>query len=98
LTVTPTGNPTGTTVIAGVGGLILGHAVWLIGISIALGSTSVSGGVLIIAAFFLLAAGGLLYLAWQQYQQKQLTPAAFLAGLAFSPVVFTLIVLGQTYL
>ena len=88
----------GLVAISGVGGLLLGHALWLVGISIALGSTSVNGGVLIVSAFFLLTAGAMLYLAWQQHQRKQLLPAAFLAGLAFSPVVFTLIVLGETYL
>ncbi len=89
---------TATTAIAGIGGLILGHALWLVGISIALGSSSVSGGVLIISAFFLVVAGALVYLARQRYERKHLTSAAFLAGLAFSPVVFTLIVLGETYL
>lgn len=89
---------TATTVIAGIGGLVLGHALWLIGISIALGSSSVSGGVLIISAFFLVTAGTVLYLARQQYDRKQFTTAAFMAGLAFSPVVFTVIVLGETYL
>jgi hypothetical protein len=38
------------------------------------------------------------YLAWQRYQRRELTWSAFLAGLAFSPVVFTVIVLGVTYL
>ena len=85
-------------VIAGVGGVIIGHVLWLIGISIATGSSKVSSGVLIISAFFLLAAGTALYLAWQQYQHKRWTPAAFLAGLAFSPVIFSIIVLGVTYL
>lgn len=88
----------GTVAIAGIGGLILGHVLWLIGISIALRSTSVNGGVLIISAFFLVAAGAAGYVARQQYRQKQLTTAAFLAGLGFSPLIFTLIVLGETYL
>ena len=88
----------GIVAIAGLGGLLLGHLLWLIGISIALGSTSVNGGVLIMSAFFLVAAGAAVFLGFQQYQQKRLIPAAFVAGLAVSPLVFTLIVLGETYL
>lgn len=86
------------TIVAGIGGVIIGHVLWLIGISIATESSKVSSGVLIISAFFLLAAGTALYVAWQQYGRKKLTPAAFLAGLACSPLIFTIIVLGVTYL
>jgi len=89
---------TTSTVIAGIGGLVIGHALWLVGISIALAASSVSGGVLIISAFFLVAAATVLYLARQQYDRKQLTSAAFLGGLAVSPVAFTLVVLAETYL
>lgn len=88
----------GMVALAGIGGLILGHVLWLLGISIALGSTSVNGGVLIVSAFFLVTAGAAAYLGVQQYQQKRLVPAAFVGGLSISPLVFTLIVLGETYL
>jgi len=84
--------------IAGVGGVLLGHALWLIGISIATGSSSVSTGVLVVSALCLLGAGAAIYRAWNYYQRKQWTQAAFLGGLAFSPMVFTTIVLGVTYL
>ena len=84
--------------IAGVGGALLGHALWLIGISIATGSSSRSTAVLIVSALFLIGAGAALYQVWNYYQRKQWTPAAFLAGLAFSPIVFTTVVLGVTYL
>jgi len=84
--------------IAGVGGVLLGHALWLIGISIATGSSSVSTGVLVVSALFLLGAGAAIYQAWTYYQRKQWTQAAFLGGLAFSPMVFTTIVLGVTYI
>ena len=76
----------------------MGHALWLIGISMATGSASRSTAVLVVSVMFLLFAAAMAYLAWQRYQLKELTWAAFLAGLSFSPVVFTIIVLGVTYL
>lgn len=84
--------------IAGVGGVLLGHALWLIGISMATGSASRGVAVLVVSALFLIFAAAMAYLAWQRYQRRELTWSAFLAGLAFSPVVFTVIVLGVTYL
>jgi len=84
--------------IAGVGGALLGHALWLVGISIATGSSSRSTAVLVISALFLVGAGAAIYQAWNYYQRKQWTQAAFLGGLTFSPVIFTIIVLGVTYL
>lgn len=84
--------------IAGVGGVLVGHALWLIGISIATGSSSVSTGVLVVSALCVLGAGAAIYQAWNYYQRKKWTQAAFLGGLAFSPMVFTTIVLGVTYL
>ena len=84
--------------IAGIGGVLLGHALWLIGISMATGSPSRGTAVLVVSVLCLLFAAAMAYLAWQRYQRKELTWSAFLAGLAFSPVVFTVIVLGVTYL
>ena len=84
--------------IAGIGGVLLGHALWLIGISMATGSASRGTAVLVVSALFLLFAAAMAYLAWQRYQRGELTWSAFLAGLTFAPVVFTVIVLGVTYL
>lgn len=84
--------------IAGIGGVLLGHALWLIGISMATGSASRSTAVLGVSALFLLFAAAMAYLAWQRYQRREWTWSAFLAGVAFSPVIFTIIVLGVTYL
>ena len=61
-------------VVAGIGGLVLGHILWLVAISLAIGSPSSSTVVLLIAAL------------------------VFLAGLPVSPVIFTVVVLGVTYL
>jgi hypothetical protein len=85
-------------VVAGVGGALLGHLLWLIGISLATGSSSVSTAVLVVSAALLIIAGLLVYQGWQCYQRKQTTKAAFLGGLALSPLILTTIVLGVTYL
>ena len=85
-------------VVAGIGGPVLGHIVWLLGISLSTSSPARSTVVLSVAAVFLLAAAGVGYLAWQRYQRGELTRAIFLAALTVSPVVFTVIVLGVTYL
>ena len=92
---------TGTTrsvIVAGIAGLVLGHVLWLVAISLAIGSPSSSTIVLFIAVLVILAAAGVWYLAWQRYQRRELAWAAFLAGLPVSPVIFTIIVLGVTYL
>ena len=92
---------TGTTrsaIVAGVGGLVLGHVLWLVAISLAIGSPSSSTIVLFIAVLVILAAAGVWYLAWQRYQRHEFAWAAFLAGLPVSPVIFTIVVLGVTYL
>ena len=85
-------------VVAGVGGLLLGHIIWLILISMATASSSVSTWVLVIA--LLVTAGAVLLgrRARESYQHKDFVRAAFLGSLPVSPVLFTLIVLGQTYL
>ena len=85
-------------VVAGIGGLVLGHILWLILISLATGSPSLSIWVLVISALVLLGAAVAGYQAWQRYERKELVSAVFLAALPVSPVIFTLIVLGQTYL
>ena len=85
-------------IVAGVGGVILGHIIWLIGISMARASSSGSVWVLLFSALFLLGGALAIYQARQNYQSKQWTWAAFLAGLAVSPVLFTIVALGVTYL
>ena len=85
-------------VVAGIGGLVLGHILWLIGISLARGSSTTNTLVLLAAALVFLAAAGIGYLAWQRYQRMELQWAAFLGALPVLPVIFTIIVLGVTYL
>lgn len=85
-------------IVAGIGGLALGHIVWLLGISLARGSSTTNALVLTAATLVFLAAAGIGYLAWQRYQRKELVWAAFLGAVPVLPVIFTLVVLGVTYL
>lgn len=85
-------------VVAGVGGLLLGHILWLILISVATSSASISTWVLVISLLVLIGAVVVGRRALRRYQNKDFVRAAFLGSLTVSPVIFTLIVLGQTYL
>ena len=85
-------------IVAGIGGLALGHIVWLLGISLARGSSTTNALVPTAATLVFLAAAGIGYLAWQRYQRKELVWAAFLGAVPVLPVIFTLVVLGVTYL
>jgi cytochrome bd-type quinol oxidase subunit 2 len=84
--------------VAGIGGLIIGHMLWLAGISFASGTRTVSHWVLLIAAasFVVGIAAGLL--GWRAYRRKAEVWAAFLWALPVSPVLLSLVVLGVTYL
>ena len=85
-------------VIAGVGGLVLGHILWLIGITFATRSASRSTWVLVVSGLVVVGAAAAIYLAWQRYQRCDFTRAAFLAALPVAPMIFTTVVLGVTYL
>lgn len=85
-------------IVAGVGGLVVGHILWLIAITLATNATDVSTWVLVVAAVSLLLAVGAGLLGRRKHQQKSYVPAAFLWCLPVSPVLFSLIVLGVTYL
>ena len=84
--------------VAGIGGLIIGHMLWLAGISVAIGTRTVSSWVLVVAAasFVIGIAAGLL--GWRAYRRKSEVWAAFLCALPISPVLLSLVVLGVTYL
>ena len=87
--------------IAGIGGLAIGHILWLAGISAAVATNDVAQWVLVVAGVSL-AVGALSgLLGWRAFRGKTRTGeiwAAFLWGLPISPVLFSLIVLGVTYL
>lgn len=85
-------------IVAGVGGFVVGHILWLIAIALATNTTEVSTWVLVVAGVSLLLAVVAGLLARRQRAQKSYVSAAFLWLLPVSPVLFSLIVLGVTYL
>ncbi|MGV9797815.1 hypothetical protein ACWDTP_07120 [Mycobacterium sp. NPDC003449] len=85
-------------IVAGIAGLVVGHILWLAAISLATDSTHVNLWVLVVAAVSFVAGAVAGYFGWRRYQQKSHTWAAFLWLLPVSPVLFSLGVLGVTYL
>ena len=85
-------------IVAGIGGLLLGHILWLVLVSIATASASISSWVLVISLLVIIGAVLVGHRAWRRYENKDFVWAAFLGALPVSPMIFTLIVLGQTYL
>lgn len=84
--------------VAGIGGLVLGHILWLAGITAATSTATVSSWVLVVAATSFVLGGIVAALGWRAYRRKSDVWAAFLWGLPVAPVLFSLVVLGVTYL
>jgi predicted phage tail protein len=87
--------------VAGIGGLVVGHILWLAGISVAIGTTTISSWVLAVAGLSFALGAVAAWLGWRSYQRKTYKSevwAAFLLALPVSPVLFSLTVLGVTYL
>jgi cytochrome bd-type quinol oxidase subunit 2 len=84
--------------VAGIGGLVVGHILWLAGISIAIATRSVNSWVLVVAAISIVLGAVAAALGWRSYRHKSDIWAAFLWALPVSPVLLSLIVLGVTYL
>jgi hypothetical protein len=85
-------------VVAGIGGLIIGHIVWLVAISFAFKTTTVNDWVLVISAGCVVLGIVLGLLGWRFYKLKASVMAAFLCCLPIAPVLLTICVLGVTYL
>jgi uncharacterized membrane protein YGL010W len=85
-------------VVAGIGGLLIGHILWLIAISFAVATTTVNAWVLVISAVCLVVGAILGWLGWIYHRRKASAKAAFLWCLPIAPVLLTLCVLGVTYL
>lgn len=85
-------------VVAAIGGFALGHVLWLVGMYLAMNTSTVNAWVLVVAAASLAlgAAGGPFGL--RHYRRHSYTWASFLWALPVSPVLFSLAVLGVTYL
>lgn len=84
--------------LPGLVGLVVGHILWLVGISLAIGTTRVSFWVLILAASVLGVAVIAVLIGLRLYKNERYGGAMFMFGLPVSPIVFTLAVLGSTYL
>lgn len=87
-----------TTIVAGLGGLIIGHVVWLIAVSFALLTTTVGIWVLVIAAISAGLAVVAALLGGVYYRARATAKAAFLWCLPAAPVLLSVVVLGVTYL
>jgi uncharacterized membrane protein YGL010W len=85
-------------VVAGIGGLLIGHILWLVAISFAVATTTVNAWVLVMSAVCLVLGAILGWLGWIYHRRKASAKAAFLWCLPISPVLLTLCVLGVTYL
>ena len=80
---------------------MVGHILWLAGISTAIASTDVPTWVLVVAGVSLVVGAISAVLgrrAWRRKDRKSEIWAAFLLGLPIAPVLLSLIVLGVTYL
>lgn len=77
---------------------MVGHILWLAGITAATSTDAVSRWVLVVAAVSILAGAVAAWFGWRSYQRKSEVRAAFLLALPISPVLLTLTVLGVTYL
>ncbi|MBU9762948.1 hypothetical protein FR943_03655 [Mycobacterium sp. TNTM28] len=85
-------------IVAGIAGLVAGHILWLAAITLATEGSRVTIWALLVALLSVIggALGG--YFGWRKYQQKSMEWAVFLWALPVSPVVFSLVLLGVTYL
>ena len=84
--------------VAGIGGLVVGHILWLAGISFAGATRTVSSWVLVVAAVSFVLGAVSAVLGWRGYRRKSEVWAAFLWALPVSPVLLSMTVLGVTYL
>ncbi len=84
--------------VAAIGGLVIGHMLWLLAITLAIDTSDVSFWVLIASAVVVVAAAVVGWLGWRAYQRKDQVRTAFLWSLPVAPVLLTLTVLGVTYL
>jgi hypothetical protein len=86
------------TVVAAVGGLIIGHILWLIATSLAIATSDVEQWMLIISAVIGALSAASLVVGWLRYRDRSYVWAALLLCLPISPVLSTLAMLGVMYL
>jgi hypothetical protein len=85
------------TIVAGLGGLIVGHMLWLLAISLATKTLTVNAWVLVVAGGSLVLAVACGLIGRKAYGRKAFAKAAFLWCLPISPIVFSISVLAVTY-
>jgi hypothetical protein len=85
-------------VVAGVGGLIIGHILWLVAISVAIATHDVARSVLLLSAGIGAVTVVAVMVGWLLYRRRSRVWAAFLWSLPISPVLLSICVLGVTYL
>lgn len=85
-------------IVAGIGGLVIGHILWLLAMSIATDSGRVNQWCWWSPPCRCWAASRSGVLGWRKYKDKSYAWAALLWFLPVSPVLFSLAVLGVTYL
>ena len=77
---------------------MVGHILWLAGISVAIATTTISSWVLVVAVTSFVVGAIAAVLGWRFYNRKSDVLAAFLFALPISPVLLSVAVLGVTYL
>ncbi|WP_372512820.1 hypothetical protein [Mycolicibacterium diernhoferi] len=90
--------PSRAVVVAAISGLVIGHMLWLLAITLAIDTSDVSFWVLIASAVIVVSAAAVGWLGWRAYQRKDQVWTAFLWSVPVAPVLLTLTVLGVTYL
>lgn len=89
--------PTRAVIVAAIGGLVIGHMLWLIAITLAINTSDVSFWVLIASAVIVVLAGIVGLLGWRAYKRRDQVWTAFLWSVPVAPVLLTITVLGVTY-
>lgn len=85
-------------IVAGIAGVVIGHILWLVGMSLATEAVNVSVWVLVVAAVSVLGGAAAVYLGRRLYRERSRVWGILLCCLPVSPVIFSLVVLGVTYL
>jgi len=85
-------------IVAAIGGLVIGHMLWLLAITLAINTSEVSFWVLIASAVITVLSAIFAWLGWRAYQRKDQVWTAFLWSVPVAPMLFTLVVLAVTYL
>ena len=90
--------PSRAVIVAAIGGLVIGHMLWLLAITLAINTGEVSFWVLIASAVITVLSAIVAWLGWRAYQRKDQVWTAFLWSVPVAPMLFTLVVLAVTYL